>query len=370
MEEARRHSLPATSISAQLLHAQQLYSASLAASVTIDDAAVSQHPRIGNAGFLATNSPFAYPNGDPFQADSRHNFASMQQQQHDLESLTQFITQHGGLPSHTFNAANFWNLTQGDASSSSQTQRATTSHGFPTTEMPHGEDSSTSSAQTHSNHNFTFTSLPGPSQPIQSAHNYYGHYLHEPSLANHTNQLESTSIPPLMSSLPSQDDHDALHAFASAMQASTLANPASHSLQSGDSPFGSPDSEDASAHMGDKKKSARRQGVTCDQCRTKHLRCDLDDRRVEAARSSSPDTAEAALAEMERSSSTAPPFTASAALDARRRALSAPRRMHPLLVDIHALVARENGLNKRACYTAPTRPTPNRLWSASTLPPS
>ncbi|SPO39343.1 uncharacterized protein PSFLO_04824 [Pseudozyma flocculosa] len=37
---------------------------------------------------------------------------------------------------------------------------------------------------------------------------------------------------------------------------------------------------DLSAEHGSRKKVARRQGVTCDQCRSKHLRCDLDDRRA------------------------------------------------------------------------------------------
>ncbi|PWZ02728.1 hypothetical protein BCV70DRAFT_144317, partial [Testicularia cyperi] len=53
-----------------------------------------------------------------------------------------------------------------------------------------------------------------------------------------------------------------------------------------------------------RKKIARRQGVTCDQCRTKHLRCDLDDRRAAAASSTSESTAELAALEMAKSTST------------------------------------------------------------------
>ncbi|SPO19978.1 uncharacterized protein UTRI_00368_B [Ustilago trichophora] len=293
-DDTRRHSLPASSLSAQLLQAQQLYATGFPTSMTMDDA--SQHmmsnaaynPRGAAPSVLADPSSLPYLNGD-YQSHSSGS-SHFSNQQHDFNSPYQH--QQGGSQAH----GSIWNST----SSPMQPQASMVSHGLPGTDLSHSQAPSSSASDGFANHSFNFTCLPGLPEASQDTQNYYAHYLDESTMGR--GQVDPALIPPFMPSMQSHTDSDVLHAFASAMQASSLPIPASDSTDLGNSSAGSPDS--LSGHSSDKKKSARRQGVTCDQCRTKHLRCDLDDRRAEAARSSSPDTAETAMLEMQRSTST------------------------------------------------------------------
>ncbi|KAJ1030351.1 hypothetical protein NDA16_001261 [Ustilago loliicola] len=256
-EETRRHSLPAASFSAQLLQAQQLYVAGLSSSLVMDDAGQptmtnnAYHPRGPMPNVLGDASSFACFNSD-YQAHNNCQ-SPQQQQQPELASQAHYQQQQGNA---------------------------------------------------HNNSSFDFAGLPSLPGASQDTQNYYAHYLDDSTMARHNQQLDPALIPPLMPSTQTHGDLDTFSAFASAMQASSLPVPESDFGDMVGSSDGSPDSEGLSVHSGDKKKSARRQGVTCDQCRTKHLRCDLDDRRADAVRSSSPEIAETALLEMQKSTST------------------------------------------------------------------
>ncbi|CDU23925.1 uncharacterized protein SPSC_02554 [Sporisorium scitamineum] len=222
-----------------------------------------------------------------------------QQQPQDFHS-------HSGHQSHQAGLHAPWNTTHSATSSPMTSQGATFSHGLPAVDLgqPQMAPSSSSSFDPYSTQSFTFTCLPGHSEAPQDTQSYYAHYLDDSNSTRHIEQLDPALLPPHMPSMQMRSGTDALDAFTSALNASSLPIPSYELNETGASSVGSPDSEGATSQSSDKKKSARRQGVTCDQCRTKHLRCDLDDRRAQAARSSSPDTAETALLEMQRSTNT------------------------------------------------------------------
>ncbi|SNX81629.1 uncharacterized protein MEPE_00334 [Melanopsichium pennsylvanicum] len=300
-DDTRRHSLPASSLSAQSLQAQHLFAAGHPTGTTMDDA--SQHmmsntaavnPRSASSSALAKTSSFPYNSGEYLQ---RGNDASQlhQQQHQDLALLQQA---NGSHPSQL----GIWNASINDNPGTMQQRASTVSHSLPATNFAH-KVPSTSSSDHFASQSFDFTCLSGLPNASQDSQDYYAHYLDDSTPYCHGGQIDPALTSPFTSLMHTNGDSDVFRAFASAMQPSSLPIPASDSTDMGNSFLGSPDSEGMNSSS-DKKKSARRQGVTCDQCRAKHLRCDLDDRRAEAARSSSPETAEMALLEMLRSTST------------------------------------------------------------------
>ncbi|TKY90544.1 hypothetical protein EX895_000542 [Sporisorium graminicola] len=235
------------------------------------------------------------------QSSGLTNFNSARRQQHSQDYQSHSDHQHHQPSLHAP-----WNSTHRANSSPMASQEAVLSHGLPAVDVTQAQmaPSSTSSFDPYSTPSFSFTCLPGLAQPSQENQSYYAHYLDDSNSARHTENLDPALLPPHLSSMHMRSASDALDAFTSAMNASSLPMPLSEYNETGSSSVGSPDSEGDTSQSSDKKKSARRQGVTCDQCRTKHLRCDLDDRRAQAARSASPETAETAMLEMQRSTNT------------------------------------------------------------------
>ncbi|GAC73544.1 hypothetical protein PANT_9c00176 [Moesziomyces antarcticus T-34] len=307
--DPRRHSLPDLSLSAQLLQAQQLYAAAHSSSLAMDPAASRVtasppgDPRGGFAQFLEANSPYSSLGSDsPPQNSGLPQYAETHARpQHGALPQAQSPHPHAPINSRVLPEASIWTSSQNDPASFARAHATMTANGLPAIDLPTG---SSSSAGLFASQPFTFTPPSGSVESARDAHNYYAHYLDDSTFGRNAGPPGNTSIHPLMHSTNSHSDQEALFAFASAMQASSLPVPAYGSTDAGNTTSSSPESESADAQSSDKKKSARRQGVTCDQCRAKHLRCDLDDRRSEAARSASPETAETALLEMQRSNST------------------------------------------------------------------
>ncbi|SPC65369.1 uncharacterized protein UHOD_00488 [Ustilago sp. UG-2017b] len=302
LDDARRHSFPASSLSDQLLQAQaqQLHAAGLSTSPTMDDAGQSTmtnnayQPRSPLPNVFGETAIFAHFNGD-YQPHSNGR-STQQHHQSELGADALYLQHFGTAQPHSLTPSNPWTSIQ-NGSSPTQAQGSLVSNSLPASELSQSQTPSTSTSDAFTSQSFDFTQLPSLSSTSQDTHNYYTHYLDR-------HHVEPSSIPSLLSSMQTHGDSDTFDAFASVMQASSLPVPDSDFGDMVGSSIGSPDSEALSVHSGDKKKSARRQGVTCDQCRTKHLRCDLDDRRAEAVQSSSPETAETVLLEMQRSTST------------------------------------------------------------------
>lgn len=293
--DARRHSLPASSLSAQLLQAQQLYASPLAFSMTVMDAGQNAVPNAAHSPRVPTPSVFSSA-FQPQMTGFNHSY-SLRTQQPSQDSYTNNHPHQTAMQPQ-------WNSTHGVTSTPMPAQPAPISHGLPATESLHSQaTSSSSSMDPLAAHSFSFTCLPGMPESTQDTQSYYAHYLDDSTSARHTGQADPTFLPPHMSSIHSQSDPNLLGALESGITTSSLPIPFQDFTEPSYSSTDSPDSEGMTSQSSDKKKSARRQGVTCDQCRTKHLRCDLDDRRAEAARSSSPETAETALLEMQRSTS-------------------------------------------------------------------
>ena len=302
LDDTRRHSLPASALSAHLLQVPQLYEAALASSLAMTDGAnytmpnATHDPRGSSPNMLNDlNNTFQSP------ASSFASFVPMrrQQQPQDAHSSSQAHQHQDGLHAP-------WSSSQSATSSPMPHNLTGLAHGLPAADFPHAEmnASSSSTFDPLAVQQFTFTCLPGLPDASQDTQSYYAHYLDDSHSARHIGQVDPALLPPHMPSMQLRSEPDALNAFTAAFNASSLPVPVSDSNEAGYSSSGSPESEGATSQSSDKKKSARRQGVTCDQCRTKHLRCDLDDRRAQAARSSSPETAETALLEMQRSTST------------------------------------------------------------------
>lgn len=309
LEDTRRHSLPASALSAQLLQAQQLYAAGLTTHLITDDAGqptmsnnAYHHPRGSMSNMLGESSSFAFLNSDnPTQINSH---SQQQQRQADFSAQAHYQQQQDGAHPHSLQSMNPWSPTNINASSPTQAQASLISNGLPESQTSQSRYHSTSSADPFGSQSFDFTCLPSLPGSSQETQNYYAHYLDEATMSRHNQQIDPAFITPLLPSMQSHGDTNGHGAFASAMQASSLPVPETDFGEMVGSSVNSPDSGDLSVHSGEKKKSARRQGVTCDQCRTKHLRCDLDDRRADTVRSSSPETAETALLEIQKSTST------------------------------------------------------------------
>ncbi|CBQ67717.1 conserved hypothetical protein [Sporisorium reilianum SRZ2] len=304
-DDTRRHSMPALSISAQLLQAQQLYDATFQSPMTFSDAVQntmpnSSHNPRGAASNMLTDAHLLSQLDTALQSQTSafSNLDSSRRQQPPQDFHSHANHQH-----HQAGLRAPW--THSSTSSPMPSQAATFSHGLPAADLAQTQMGSTSSSfDPYSSQAFTFTCLPGLPETTQDTQSYYAHYLDDSNSARLTDNVDPALLPPHVTSMQMRSGADAFDAFASALNASSLPVPLSEYNGTGGSSVGSPDSEGATSQSSDKKKSARRQGVTCDQCRTKHLRCDLDDRRAQAARSSSPETAETALLEMQRSTNT------------------------------------------------------------------
>ncbi|GAC95583.1 hypothetical protein PHSY_003159 [Pseudozyma hubeiensis SY62] len=220
------------------------------------------------------------------------------QQLQDVDSQSHYY--HHQLP----DPAVQWPTSSTASSNSIPSQATTISHGLPGTEAPPDRiHASSSTLDAFASQSFSFSCLPGLPETSQEGQNSYAHYLDD---ANHgyTNHVDPALIPPQMHLVQPHSGPDVIQAFDPSIDESSLPMSLQDLTEGSYSPTDSPDSEGMTSHSSEKKKSARRQGVTCDQCRTKHLRCDLDVRRARAARSASPQTAENALLEMQRSTST------------------------------------------------------------------
>ena len=266
------------------------------------------NPRGGVSG-VSSDAPSAVLGGGnyPFgsSAHSHFDISHHHAPQNDYNACSQHDhSQRDSSDVHSLHGSNIWISTHNGALDSSQALPPMASHGLAAAELSHGAIPSTSSDDTMAATSFNFTCPPGMSEGTLPPQSYYAHYLDHATMGPHADQFDSTIISPSAPSLQSHSETDVLDAFTSVTQASSLPIPASEVGDTNYSSVDSPESEGMGSQSGDKKKSARRQGVTCDQCRTKHLRCDLDDRRADAARSSSPDTVETALLEMQRSTST------------------------------------------------------------------
>lgn len=244
-----------------------------------------------------TASPLTHFNGG-YRPHNRGQVQFGTAQQRDLDTPSEQEQLQGELQHHLLHQFSPFN-----APHSSQPHASTSSHGLPGNALS-VNSSVASSTEPFTTQNFDFAGLSGAPEATQDANNYYAHYLNESGLSDNADQQGSTSLSPFMPAMQSQNQSDMLQAFVSAMHAASLPAPPSESTELAESTIASPYSEGTESLANDKRKSARRQGVTCDQCRTKHLRCDLDDRRAEASRSSSREVAEMALLEMQKSSST------------------------------------------------------------------